>query len=187
MTQLSSAMIIKPPRYLVCVDYRSESKTALRLACMKAKARGGSVSMVHVIAPEDFHTFGSVSDRMKEEKRAEAETLLRQPHNQDAGLGHPCFPPCSVHEWRLQSSVSMLLPSDSIRWRLCFPTTAAHKVPLPFSLISFLTPHRLAWCLTVHKVQGASIDFLEVDLEGCFEFGQAYVALSRARSAGGLR
>lgn len=49
-----------------------------------------------------------------------------------------------------------------------------------------LTTRRLAWCLTVHKVQGASIDFLEVDLDGCFEFGQAYVALSRARSASGL-
>ena len=50
-----------------------------------------------------------------------------------------------------------------------------------------LTRGRLAWSLTVHKVQGASIDYLDVDLKDCFEHGQAYVALSRARSASGLR
>ncbi len=84
----------------------------------------------------------------------------------------------------------MLLQPDPLRWRLCFPPAAAHQVialiSLPSNMRRFLTPRRLAWCLTVHKVQGASIDFLEVDLDGCFEFGQAYVALSRARSAVGL-
>ena len=56
----------------------------------------------------------------------------------------------------------------------------------PFHSHQCLMRRRLAWCLTVHKVQGASIDFLDVDLEGCFEHGQAYVALSRARTASGL-
>lgn len=68
---------VKPPRYMVCVDARDESKAALRLACMKARARGGSVLMVHVVPPADFQTLGAIADRMREERKAEAETLLR--------------------------------------------------------------------------------------------------------------
>ena len=41
--------------------------------------------------------------------------------------------------------------------------------------------------LTIHKAQGASLDLVVVDLEGCFTSGQAYVALSRARTVAGLR
>ena len=47
-------------------------------------------------------------------------------------------------------------------------------------------PLRLAWALTVHKAQGQSLDRVTVDLRGCFEQGQAYVALSRARETKGL-
>jgi len=47
-------------------------------------------------------------------------------------------------------------------------------------------PLKLAWCLTIHKIQGASLDYVSVDLDGCFETGQAYVALSRARNDNGL-
>ena len=47
-------------------------------------------------------------------------------------------------------------------------------------------PLALAWALTVHKGQGATIDYLRVDLDGCFAEGQAYVAVSRACSIDGL-
>ena len=48
-------------------------------------------------------------------------------------------------------------------------------------------PLRLAWGITVHSAQGLTIDRLQVDLGQVFSAGQAYVALSRASSAAGLR
>ncbi|MCO5112586.1 MAG: PIF1 family ATP-dependent DNA helicase [Bdellovibrionaceae bacterium] len=47
-------------------------------------------------------------------------------------------------------------------------------------------PLTLAWASTIHKAQGASIDRVCVDLSGFWEKGQAYVALSRAKSSEGL-
>lgn len=43
-------------------------------------------------------------------------------------------------------------------------------------------PLTLGWATTIHKAQGASIDRLCVNLRSLWENGQAYVALSRAKS-----
>ena len=48
-------------------------------------------------------------------------------------------------------------------------------------------PLKPAWALTVHKIQGSSLDLVKVDCKGAFECGQTYVALSRARSTAGLQ
>jgi hypothetical protein len=47
-------------------------------------------------------------------------------------------------------------------------------------------PIQLAWGVTIHRCQGATLDHVAVDLRRLWEPGQAYVALSRVRSGEGL-
>jgi ATP-dependent DNA helicase PIF1 len=70
---------------------------------------------------------------------------------------------------------------------LCSQVEFKHRVWNAGECKRFQVPLKLAWSITVHRSQGSSLDRVQVDLGGCFAVGQAYVAISRARTISGLQ
>jgi len=63
-------------KFLVVVDKTPECMNALRFAARRAAKTGGGVTMLYVIAPEEFQHWVGVAEVMRHEKREEAEARL---------------------------------------------------------------------------------------------------------------
>lgn len=62
--------------FLCVVDSSAEMRVALRFAGRRANHTGGRVAMLYVIEPADFQHWMSVEEKMREERREEAERVL---------------------------------------------------------------------------------------------------------------
>lgn len=63
--------------FLCVVDGSQEMRVALRFASRRAKRSGGRVALLYVMEPADFQHWMSVEERMREERREEAERVLQ--------------------------------------------------------------------------------------------------------------
>ena len=64
--------------FLIVVDETEEMHKALRFASRRALHTGGRVALLHVVEPQGFEHWMSVSDLMREEARSEGEQLLQR-------------------------------------------------------------------------------------------------------------
>ena len=62
--------------FLVVVDATEEMSVALRFACRRAHNTGGRVALLYVMEPADFQHWMAVEEKMREERREEAERVL---------------------------------------------------------------------------------------------------------------
>lgn len=74
---MTTEHVKKKVSYLVCVNNEKYSEVALHFACNLAKRNNGSIVILHVIEPSDYQSIGAVADKMREERFAEAESLLK--------------------------------------------------------------------------------------------------------------
>ena len=65
-------------KLLVCVAENDASPMALRMACKKALSNGNGVDILTVVEPMDFQPLFGVGERISDEKREQAETLLQE-------------------------------------------------------------------------------------------------------------
>lgn len=97
--------------FLVCMNDKEHSKTALRFACAKAKVTNSNVEMLCVIDPVISNTFFSVADTIKEERIVEAQKFLSEMEEQ-AYEWSGIKPKSSVREGGIVDEITTRIEED---------------------------------------------------------------------------
>jgi len=97
--------------FLVVVDESDELQQALFYACRTAVRTNGRVALLKVVEPAEFQHWASVGELMREERREEAEDLLR---TISAGVQQRtgAMPIMHIREGEIQEELVALIDED---------------------------------------------------------------------------
>lgn len=102
----------KTGKILVCVAENEASPMALRMACKKALHKGDGVDILTVVEPMDFQPLFGLGERISDEKREQAETLLQELAgiaNKECGL----TPTLHLREGKIGEQIIAAVMEDS--------------------------------------------------------------------------
>ena len=88
----------------------------------------------------------------------------------------------SLQEYTKRFNIVREILQSHLDGTIILPAEWTNKVGENIVSSRYQIPLRLGYALTVHKSQGMTIPHLVVNLSDTFEYGQGYVALSRATS-----
>lgn len=103
----------KKSKLLVCVDNSDHSRVALHFACSKAKHLDFALELIHVLNSSEYNsnTLFGVGDKIRDERRAEAEKLMNlmaEEAQKYAGI----TPSCIIREGSLGDEIVKTVNED---------------------------------------------------------------------------
>lgn len=117
-------------KFLVVIDDSAECKVALRYAARRAQYTGGHVTLLHVIERPDIQEWAAVEQTMREEARAQAESLLHE-HARIVNDITGATPELVIREGNAADQLMAIIKEDSAVSILVLAAGAAKDGPGP--------------------------------------------------------